>query len=100
EVLVGYIPSLDEPYEPKATLRDYVSWLVDGYLSAEEFKEILDIEKLPDEYKGNYNTVGGFIMSYIGKVPTTGEKFQWSGIEFEIVDMDGHHIDKILVKKS
>ncbi|MBU4535372.1 MAG: hemolysin family protein [Euryarchaeota archaeon] len=100
EVLVGDIPSVDEPDEPKATLRDDGSWLVDGYLSAEEFKEILDIEKLPDEYKGNYNTVGGFIMSYIGKVPTTGEKFQWSGIEFEIVDMDGHHIDKILVKKS
>lgn len=100
EVLVGDIPSVDEPDEPKATLRDDGSWLVDGYLSAEEFKEILDIEKLPDEYQGNYNTVGGFIMSYIGKVPTTGEKFQWSGIEFEIVDMDGHHIDKILVKKS
>lgn len=72
--------------------------LVDGYLSAEEFKEVLNIEKLPDENKGNFNTIGGFIMSYTGKVPDTGEIFQWENIEFEIVDMDGHHIDKILVR--
>jgi putative hemolysin len=98
EALVGDIPSLDEPNEPKAILRKDGSWLVDGYLSAEEFKEVLNIEKLPDENKGNFNTIGGFIMSYTGKVPDTGEIFQWENIEFEIVDMDGHHIDKILVK--
>jgi putative hemolysin len=98
EALVGDIPSLDEPNEPKAVLRKDGSWLVDGYLSAEEFKEVLNIEKLPDENKGNFNTIGGFIMSYTGKVPDTGEIFQWENIEFEIVDMDGHHIDKILVR--
>lgn len=98
EALVGDIPSLDEPNEPKAILRKDGSWLVDGYLSAEEFKEVLNIEKLPDENKGNFNTIGGFIMSYTGKVPVTGEIFQWENLEFEIVDMDGHHIDKILVK--
>ncbi|MDO9045636.1 MAG: hemolysin family protein, partial [Methanobacteriaceae archaeon] len=98
EALVGDIPSLDEPNEPKAILRKDGSWLVDGYLSAEEFKEVLNIEKLPDENKGNFNTIGGFIMSYTGKVPDTGEIFQWENIEFEIIDMDGHHIDKILVK--
>lgn len=98
EALVGDIPSLDEPNEPKAILRKDGSWLVDGYLSAEEFKEVLNIEKLPDENKGNFNTIGGFIMSYTGKVPDTGEIFQWENIEFEIVDMDGHHIDKILVR--
>ena len=98
EALVGDIPSLDEPNEPKAILRKDGSWLVDGYLSAEEFKEVLNIEKLPDENEGNFNTIGGFIMSYTGKVPDTGEIFQWENIEFEIVDMDGHHIDKILVR--
>lgn len=98
EALVGDIPALDEPNEPKAILRKDGSWLVDGYLSAEEFKEVLNIYKLPDENKGNFNTIGGFIMSYTGKVPDTGEIFQWENIEFEIVDMDGHHIDKILVR--
>lgn len=98
EALVGDIPSLDEPNEPKAILRKDGSWLVDGYLSAEEFKEVLNIEKLPDENKGNFNTIGGFIMSYTGKVPDTGEIFQWENLEFEIVDMDGHHIDKIMVR--
>ncbi len=98
EALVGDIPSLDEPNEPKAILRKDGSWLVDGYLSAEEFKEVLNIEKLPDENNGNFNTIGGFIMSYTGKVPDTGEIFQWENLEFEIVDMDGHHIDKILVR--
>jgi putative hemolysin len=98
EALVGDIPALDEPNEPKAIPRKDGSWLVDGYLSAEEFKEVLNIEKLPDENKGNFNTIGGFIMSYTGKVPDTGEIFQWKNLEFEIVDMDGHHIDKILVR--
>lgn len=98
EALVGDIPALDEPNEPKAIPRKDGSWLVDGYLSAEEFKEVLNIEKLPDENKGNFNTIGGFIMSYTGKVPVTGEIFQWRNLEFEIIDMDGHHIDKILVK--
>jgi putative hemolysin len=98
EALVGDIPALDEPNEPKAIPRKDGSWLVDGYLSAEEFKEVLNIEKLPGENKGNFNTIGGFIMSYTGKVPVTGEIFQWKNLEFEIIDMDGHHIDKILVR--
>jgi len=78
--------------------RDDGSWLVDGYLSAEEFKETLNIITLPDEENGNYNTIGGFIMSYAGKIPVAGEKFVWENLEFEIMDMDGRHIDKILVK--
>lgn len=98
EALIGDIPAIDETYEPKAVPREDGSWLVDGYLSAEEFKEVIGIEKLPDEEKGNFNTIGGFIMSYTGKVPTTGEIFAWKNLEFEIIDMDGHHIDKILVK--
>jgi putative hemolysin len=98
ESLVGEIPAIDEPDVPRALQRDDGSWLVDGYLSAEEFKETLNIITLPDEENGNYNTIGGFIMSYAGKVPVAGEKFVWENLEFEIMDMDGRHIDKILVK--
>ncbi|MCK9150693.1 hemolysin family protein [Methanobacterium alcaliphilum] len=76
EALVGDIPAFDEPNEPKAILRESGSWLVDGYLSAEEFKEILNIEKLEGEEEGNFNTISGFIMNYTGKVPIEGEKFQ------------------------
>jgi putative hemolysin len=49
---------------------------------------------------GVYITLGGFILDYLGKIPDTGESFQSGNLNFEIVDMDGHHIDKVLVSKA
>ncbi|MGC9516210.1 MAG: hemolysin family protein [Methanomicrobiales archaeon] len=100
EAIVGDIPAIDEPDEPRAIKRKDGSYLVDGYLPVDEFKDIMEIEKLPEEDQSSYNTVAGFIMSYTGKIPETGELFTWNGLNFEIVDMDGNHIDKILVKKK
>lgn len=65
----------------------------------DRFKELFEIEDLNEE-EGNFTTLAGFILSYLNKIPETGEEFSWKNFDFEIVDMDGHHIDKILVIKN
>lgn len=98
EQLVGELPEEDDE-NPGIVQRDDTSWLMDGLLSIEEFKELLDIEEMPDEDKDQYQTLGGFITSYLGDMPRTGEAFEWGGLKFEIVDMDRMRIDKIIVTK-
>jgi len=97
ESIVGEIPAIDEPDEPKAVQRPDGSWLIDGAISIDEFKEILDVKVSPDEEREVYQTLAGFILNYLGKIPETGESFQSGNLIFEVVDMDGHQIDKVLV---
>ena len=97
EQLVGELP--EEEDVPEIVQRDDNSWLMDGLLSIEEFKRMFGIEELPAHDKDHYQTLGGFITSYLGNVPKTGEKFEWAGLRFEIVDMDRLRIDKVIVTK-
>ena len=98
EAIVGDLPSLaGEAAEPKIVRRDDGSWLLDGMLSAEELKEVLNVERLPDEEDGSYETLGGFFMMKLGRVPTIADHFEWNGFRFEVVDMDGNRIDRVLV---
>jgi putative hemolysin len=62
-----------------------------------EFKDKLGIERLPDEDDGTYQTMGGFMMTHLEKIPVTGDKFEWGGYRFEVVDMDERRVDKVLV---
>lgn len=98
EGIVGDIPGIDENSDPKALKREDESWLIDGRYNLDRFKELFNYsEEFPEEKEDNYSTIAGFILSYIGKIPIEGEKFQWEKFCFEIMDMDGHQIDKILV---
>jgi len=97
EGLVGDIPHIDELAEPQIMRRDDGSWLVDGALPVDDFKEAIHLERLPEEGNGLYQTVGGFMMTYLEKVPSTGDHFEWGGYRFEVVDMDEHRVDKLLV---
>ena len=83
--------------EPQATQRQDGSWLLDGMLEVDEFKEIFTIEDLPGEKKDAFQTLGGFIFTRIGRVPSVSDHFEWNGLRFEVVDMDGKRIDKVLV---
>ena len=94
EAIVGDLPTTDEL---KAIKRSDGSWLIDGLINIDEFKPIFNIKKLPDEEEGNYQTLAGFIINYLGKIPDTGETFIWNSFRFEIIDKDGYHIDKVLV---
>jgi putative hemolysin len=97
EGLVGDIPHIEELSDPQIVQREDGSWLLDGSLPIDVFKETLHLEELPDEENGLYQTAGGFAMVYLEKVPTTGDHFEWQGFRFEIVDMDEHRVDKLLV---
>lgn len=98
EEIVGDIPTAEELADPEVVKREDGSWLLGGMLSVDKFKEIFHITKLPGE--GNYHTLAGFVLTQIGRIPVVGNHFEWSGLRFEVVDMDKNRIDKILVAHS
>jgi putative hemolysin len=79
-----------------ATRRDDGSWLLDGLMPVAELKARLDIRELPEEERGRYNTVAGLLMSVSGHLPATGERIDCGDWIFEVVDLDGKRIDKVL----
>ncbi len=95
EEIVGDIPSVEELEEPLAVQREDGSWLLDGMLPVNDFKEIFSIKELPGE--GIYQTIGGFVLMQVGRIPPVGYHFEWGGLRFEVVDMDKNRIDKVLV---
>jgi putative hemolysin len=94
EAIVGDLPASQEPEDPKAFERPDGSWLVDGRLSIKEFEDLLGIAELPE---GDYQTVAGFVITQMGCVPSTGARFESRGYYYEVVDMDGRRVDKVLV---
>lgn len=99
EAIIGEIPSSDEKSEPEIVIREDGSYLLDGLLPVDEFKDLLDLDELPEEDKVGFQTVGGFVMNQIGSIPTTGQHFEWLNLRFEILDMDGRRVDKVLVSR-
>jgi putative hemolysin len=91
EEIVGEI----ELEEPQATQRQDGSWLLDGMLEVDEFKEIFKLDALPHE--DEYETLSGFMMVSLGRVPQTADHFEWKELRFEVIDMDGRRVDKVLV---
>ena len=81
--------------EPQATQRQDGSWLLDGMLEVDEFKELFEFTALPHE--DEYETLSGFVMTSLGRVPQASDNFEWNGFRFEVMDMDGRRVDKVLV---
>jgi putative hemolysin len=96
EEIAGEMGRGDVPAPNPVVRRDDGSLLVDGSVSMEEFREILDLEDRRHESR-EYRTVGGWVFTTIGHVPQPGEHFEASGYRIEVVDMDGNRIDKVLV---
>jgi putative hemolysin len=86
--------------EPWATRREDGSWLLDGLMPVSELKARLDIRELPDEDRGLYNTLAGLLMSVSGHLPATGERIECGHWMFEVVDLDGKRIDKVMAVYS
>ena len=91
EEIVGDI----EVGEPQVTQRQDGSWLLDGMLDIEAFKELFGLGLLPNE--NDYETLAGFVMTSLGRIPQTADRFEWEGLRFEVVDMDARRVDKVLV---
>ena len=95
--VVGDVPSsVDE--QPLAVQREDGSWLLDGLLPLDEMKDKLGITSLPEEDLGNYHTVGGFVITAIGRIPKKAETFDWHGWRFEVVDMDKNRVDEVFAR--
>jgi len=98
--IVGDLPAVDESDEPYAVQREDGSWFLDGMLPIDDFKALLDIDKLPDEESGNFETLSGFVMMQMGRLPTVGDYVDAVNLRFEVADMDGYRIDKVLVAQK
>jgi putative hemolysin len=102
EAIVGDLPATDQE-DDSIVQRDDNSWLVDGAVTLDEFREFFDIdheELLPGEDGGNIHTLGGIMMYQLGRVPVVTDRFDWYGFSFEVVDMDKTRVDKIMVTRE
>jgi putative hemolysin len=98
EAIVGDIPMPDEAGEADIVRREDGSWLVDGKVLADELRELLQVNELPFEDENLYQTLGGLVMAFLGRIPKSGDHFDWNGFRLEVMDMDGHRVDKVLIK--
>lgn len=97
EAIVGDLPSHEDQDEPMVIQREDGSWLLDGSLGIDEIKELFDKGLLPGEDTGNFHTLGGFVMHSLGHIPESGQHFTYEELRFEVMDMDGTRVDKVLV---
>ena len=100
ESIFGNIPVTDQHSQEEAVRRADGSWLIDGMMQTHEWSELLNIHDLADEETGNYHTLGGFMMPHLAKIPNPADHFKFRDYVFEVMDMDGKRVDKVLVKKS
>jgi putative hemolysin len=85
---------------PLVVEREDGSWLVDGRLPGDELQELLGIEELPNEDESDFTTAAGMVIAWYGRIPHAGEHFDWRGWRFEVVDLDGARVDKLLVSRA
>jgi len=97
EAMVGDLPAQAGQIESLAVQREDGSWLLDGRMPIAEFKEIFSLDKLPREEEGGYHTLAGFVMTYLGRLPSASDHFVWHNLRVEVVDMDRRRVDKVLV---
>jgi putative hemolysin len=97
QALVGDIASPGEETDPAVVRRDDGSWLIDGMVPTDEVKDVVGLNRLPGEEEGDFHTLGGFMMARVHRVPTVGDHFDVDGYRFEVVDMDGRRVDRVLV---
>ena len=82
-----------------AVQRDDGSWLFDGLIPVPELKDRIDLKELPEEDRGRYNTLAGMVMLLLGRLPRTADSVEWEGWRFEVVDLDGKRVDKVLAER-
>jgi putative hemolysin len=99
EAMVGTLPSAEELISPPIVRREDGSWLVDGKIHVEDLEEIVGLDASLWDDGRDYRTVGGLAMRYLGRVPQPADSFDLGDVRFEVVDMDGRRVDKVLVTR-
>jgi putative hemolysin len=97
EAIIGDVPEVRQAENLEIIRRQDGSYLVEGMLSIDRFLDFFAVKALPEDERNYYQTVGGFVVTRLGHIPIAGESFEWEGQRFEVVDMDGNRVDKVLV---
>ena len=97
--VLGRLGHAPEPEHPKAVQREDGSWLLDGGLTTDDVKELLGLSELPLEDEQDFRSAAGMVIAQFGRIPAVGEHFEWNEWTFEVVDLDGVRVDKILVSR-
>jgi putative hemolysin len=100
EALVGDLPEPGQETDAEAVQREDGSWLLDGRFPIDQLLDLFPDVERPDDLPYYYQTIGGFVMNEVGGVPQVGERFDWRGLRFEVVDMDDRRVDRVLVSQS
>ena len=100
EGLVGEIPSEPASEAGPIIARGESSWLIDGATPIEDLQAAIGLPQVPDSEQGTYQTLAGLVMTRLARVPREGDRFVWGHLQFEVVDMDGRRIDKVLVERQ
>ncbi|MEX0734052.1 MAG: hemolysin family protein [Steroidobacteraceae bacterium] len=95
--IAGELPEAAREEVPDAVARDDESWLVDGRMAIDDVERLLGRGNMRSG--DDYTTLAGFVLAQLGHLPTTGESFRWRGMRFEVVDMDGRRIDKLMIHR-
>ena len=95
--IAGELPEAADEEAAEAVARDDSSWLVDGGMSVDEVERLLGAGSMRSG--DDYTTLAGFVLAQLGHLPATGESFRWRSLRFEVVDLDGRRIDKVLVQR-
>jgi putative hemolysin len=99
EAIVGDVRSLGEPVDMPVVVREDGSWLINGDTPVEDLRHVLSQTSFPGEEQGHYRTIAGLILFILERIPKTGDYFEVNGLRYEVVDMDGNRIDKVLVTR-
>lgn len=100
ESIVGDIPQDEFDTEVEIEEQTDGSLLMDGLVPIDVLKEKLDVDELPEEYKAGFQTLSGFIMNQMGKIPKVGQGFDWDGFTFKVIGMDGHRVERVEISKK
>src|SRR5688572_25135378 len=98
--IVGDLPADASEAQGSFISRADGSWLVEGSAAMEEVMQHFGLDGVPEDERGAYQTIGGFVMARLGRVPKAADHFEWGGMRFEVMDMDGRRIDKVLVART
>jgi putative hemolysin len=101
DAIIGRLQSGDtsDPDDMPIVQREDGSWLVDGGLATDDLRELLSLNDLPNEEDGDFNTLAGMVIAHFGRIPHVGEHFMWKNYRFEVVDLDGARVDKLLIAR-
>jgi putative hemolysin len=99
ETVVGDLPLPGEIASPPIVHEGEGKWLMHGSVSLEDVESTLDLDEIPNDIRAGVRTLGGLVMSLLGRVATVGDIAQWGGLRVEVVAMDGRRVERVLVSK-